>query len=72
MGSIHKNILLILEFLKAPFLVLHFSYYVLTNFLMMLSMILLSMLMIVLSIISDQAFHLRQQLELVSELEFDL
>ena len=39
---------------------------------MMLSMILLSMLMIVLSIISDQAFHLRQQLELVSELEFDL
>ena len=26
MGSLHKNIQLILEFLKAPFLVLHFSY----------------------------------------------
>ena len=27
MGSLHKNIQLMLEFLKAPFLVLHFSYY---------------------------------------------
>ena len=41
-----------LEFLKAPFLVLHFSCYTLMTFLMMLSVILLSMLMILLSIVS--------------------
>ena len=41
-----------LEFLKGPFLVLHFSYYTLMTFLMMLSVILLSMLMILLSILS--------------------
>ena len=29
MGSLHKNIQLMLEFLKGPFLVLHFSYYTL-------------------------------------------
>ena len=29
MGSLHKSFLLMLEFLKAPFLVLHFSYYTL-------------------------------------------
>ena len=45
----HKNIQLMLEFLKAPFLVLHFSYYILMTFLMMLSVILVSMLMIQLS-----------------------
>ena len=39
------------EFLKAPFLVLHFSYYTLMTFQMMLSVILLSMLMILLSIL---------------------
>ena len=52
MGSLHKNIQLMLEFLKAPFLVLHFSYYTLMTFLMMLSVILLSMLMILLSTLS--------------------
>ena len=36
------------EFLKAPFLVLHFSYSTLMTFLMILSVILLSMLMILL------------------------
>ena len=41
-----------LEFLKAPFLVLHFSYYTLITFLMMLSLILLAMLMILLLILS--------------------
>ena len=53
MGSLHKNIQLLLEFLKAPFLVLHFSYHALMTFLMILSVILLSMLMIlpVLSVI---------------------
>ena len=52
MESLHKNIQLRLEFLKAPFLVLHFSYYTLMIFLMMLSVILLSMLMILLSILT--------------------
>ena len=50
--SLHKNIQLMLEFLKAPFLVLHSSYYTLMTFLMMLSVMLLSMLMILLSILS--------------------
>ena len=49
---LHKNIQLMLEFLKAPFLVLQFSYHTLVTFLMILSVILLSMLMILLSILS--------------------
>ena len=52
MGSLHKNIQLMLESLKAPFLVLHFCYYTLITFLMMLSVILLSMLMILLSVLN--------------------
>ena len=52
MESLHKNIQLKLEFLKVPFLVLHFSCCILMIFLMMLSVILLSILMIVLSILS--------------------
>ena len=28
MGSLHKNIRLMLKFIKGPFLVLHFSYYI--------------------------------------------
>ena len=51
MGSLHKNTQLMLEFFKAPFLVLHFSYYTLMTFLMMLSVILL-MLMMLLSTLS--------------------
>ena len=51
-GSLHKNIQLMREFLKAPFLVLHFSYYTSMTFLMMLSVILPCMLMIILSILS--------------------
>ena len=51
MESDHKNIQLMREFFKAPFLVLHFSYYTLMTFLM-LSVILLSMLMILISILS--------------------
>ena len=50
--SLHKNIQLMLEFLKASFLVLHFSCYTLMTFLVMLSVILLSILMILLSILS--------------------
>ena len=45
MGDLHKNIQLRLEFLKSLFLVLHFSCYTLMPFLMILSVILLSMLM---------------------------
>ena len=53
MESLYKNIQLMLEFLKAPFLVLHFSCYTLImTFLTMLSVIFLSMLMILLSILS--------------------
>ena len=52
MESLNKNIQLMPEFLKAPFLVLHFSYYTLLIFLTMLSVILLSMLMKLLSILS--------------------
>ena len=48
--SLNKNIQLMLEFLKAPILVLHFSYYTLMNFLMKNIVILLSMLMILPSI----------------------
>ena len=52
MESLHKNIQLMWEFFKALFLVLHFSYYTLMIFLVMLFVILLSMLMILLSILS--------------------
>ena len=41
-----KSIQLMLEFLKAPFLVLHFSFYTLMAFLMILSVTLRSVLMI--------------------------
>ena len=52
MGSLHKNIQLMLEFFEGLFLGLHFSYYTLMTFLTMLYVILLSMLMILLSILS--------------------
>ena len=52
MGNLHKNIQLMLLFLKGLFLVFHVSYYTLMTFLRMLSVILLSMLMILLSTIN--------------------
>ena len=52
MERLHKNIQLMRGFLKAPFVVLHFSYYTLMTFLMMLSVILPPMLMILLSNLS--------------------
>ena len=63
-----------LELLKAPFLVLHFSYYTLMTFLMMLFVILLSMGADDTTLYSkcDQASDLWQQLDIVSELESDL
>ena len=56
----------------APFLVLHFSHNRLTTYLIMLSVILPSMLMILLCSKCDQASDVWQQLELASELESDL
>ena len=47
-----KSSQLMLEFFKVPFLVLHFSYHTL-NLLMMLSVILLSMLIILISSLSE-------------------
>ena len=47
-----KSIQSMLEFLKAPFLVLHISSYTLMTFLMILSVMLLSMLMILLPTLS--------------------
>ena len=52
MESLHRNIQLLMEFLKAPFLVLHFSYYTLMTFLTMLSEILLAIKVILLSVLS--------------------
>ena len=72
MEILRKNIKLILEFLKASFLVQHFSCYTLMTFLMKLSVILLSMLMILFYSKYDQASNLWQQLQLASELESDL
>ena len=72
MGSLHKNIQLMLEFLKAPFLALLMTLMTLMTFLMMLSVILLSILMIILSDSGcDQVSDMWQQLELTSELESD-
>ena len=62
-----------LQFLNAPILALKFSCYTLMTFLMMLSVILLSMLMILLTTLKcDEACDLWQQVELASELKFDL
>ena len=49
MRNLHKNTQLMLEFLKGAFFVLHFSCYTLMIFLMVLSVILLSILMILFS-----------------------
>ena len=72
--NLHKNIQLRLEFLRAYFLVEHFFCYTSMTFLMMLSVILLSMLMILLSNLSviRHLIYLWQQLELASELGSDL
>ena len=62
-----------LEFPKAPFFVLNFSYYTLMTFLIILSVILLSMLMILLSNLRViRHLNLWQQLELTFEPESDL
>ena len=52
MESLHRSIRLVLEFLKSPFLILHFSCCILMVFLMVLSVVLVSLLMILLSILA--------------------
>ena len=71
MGRLHKNIQFMLKFFKTPSLVLHFSYYTLMTFRMMLPVILLSMLITLYSK-CDQASDLWEQLDLGSERESDL
>ena len=67
-----------LEFLKGPFLILHFFYYTLMAFLMMLSLIIIFYIIFIyaddttLYSKCDQASDLWQQLYLASELESDL
>ena len=66
-GSIHKRIQSMLAFHMVTFLALHFSYYTLMIFLMMISVILLS-----LYTKWDQASDLWLQLEMAPELGSDL
>ena len=61
-----------LEFHKIAFLVLHFFYYTLTTFLIMLFRMLLSMQMPISTSKCGQVYDLWQQLELVSVLESDM
>ena len=58
MGSLHKNIQLMLEFLEVPFLVMHFLDYTLIT-LMMLSVILLSIQAFIEALLFTGAFHQR-------------
>ena len=52
MASLRKNIQIMLDFLQPPSLILHFYYYTLLIFLILLSVIFLSMLMTLLSTLS--------------------
>ena len=73
MGILKKNIQLMLEFIKAPFLFRRFFYYTLMAFLMMLSRnIAISADDNTLYSKCDQESDQWQQLELASELESDL
>ena len=72
MASLHKNIQLMLEFLKAPSLILHFSYNTLMTFLMMLCDIAIYADDDTFYSKCDQASDLWQQFELASELKSDV
>ena len=71
-SCLQKNIQLMLEFLKAPCLVPHFSFYILMTFLMMLFVILLSVLMILLSTPSVIRHLIYCNNQMAAELESDL
>ena len=73
MGHLYMKIQLMLEFLKAPFFVINLSYYTSMAFLMMLSLPFISMLMILLSTLSEIRHVICvKNLEVASELEPDL
>ena len=74
MGSLHKNIQLMLKFLKAPFFILHFSYYTLMTYLPDDIICNIAICADDTTFYSkcDQASDLWQQLELASGLESDL
>ena len=74
MGHRHKNIQLMLEFLKCPILVLHFSYFTLMTYLPDDVICNTAIYTDDTALYSkcDQASYLWEQLELASELESDL
>ena len=72
MEILYKNNQLMLDFLKVPFLVLHFYYYTLMIFLMMLSDVAIYADDTAVCSKCDHSSDLWQQLELASELESDL
>ena len=72
MGSLYKNIQLMLEFLKGPFLVLHFSYHTLMTLLYVVCNIAICADDVTLYSKGDQASDLWQHLELAAEFESDL
>ena len=67
MGSLHKNIQLMLVFFKIAFLVQHSSFYTPMSFLMMVSVIMLFMIMIILSTLSMSRLLVCGRNELASE-----
>ena len=73
-GELHKKFQWILVFLKASFLVLHFSCYTLMTFRMISSVILLSMLMMLLCTLSVIKYSIcgNNYNQLTSKLESDL
>ena len=69
MGSLYKNIQLLVEFSKGPSLILHFSCYTLMTFLMIFAFYDDDTTIYVMC---DQTYDLWQQLEMAVELESDL
>ena len=69
MGSIYKNIQLLVEFSKGPSLILHFSCYTLMTFLMIFAFYDDDTTIYVMC---DQAYDLWQQLEMAVQFESDL
>ena len=67
MESLHKNIQLMRELLKALFLVRHFSHYTSMIFLTMLSVILLSILCVIGHLICDNNLNCLLNLKLIYE-----
>ena len=64
MGSVHRNALFMLVLLKVPLLLLLIYFCTLMNFVVVLSVILLSLFMIEFSALSDEASDLTFQVNL--------